>query len=248
MEKSVENKPEKKMFAPEGIVQALEKDPAMKDLVTELSNAKAGLSNTTGGFFSDNGKLFGNVQAKFEQGIIDGLKKGDIVTAVAVFHTSEPCTRTPILEALLDAGAKVACVYKKRTNFGEASASVCATEENYSSALARFEALKEMYHSDFFKDTPVKDRINNLSRGLSGTSYLLETGTEKYFCSFQDQVGNNGERECRVWAGRDVKGRARERKWAVSVFLQDEAELNMDKMLKRERIAISATAPTPSPS
>ena len=198
-------------FAPSNIVEEFAHDPSMGEIYSELY--KTGVYSINDVTPETEQAAYDSVvaaQAKFEQGVVNGLKSGKIVSAIAVVHTGGPCNplsykvnnRTSILEALLEAGGVVACVYQDKNELGRSSR---MEEKDYAAATARYQAYLKKYPN--LQDYPVEDKNNELTQELSGASYLVRTKEgEEYFYSFQSfQIQTIGKsatpRKWAVWAG-----------------------------------------------
>ncbi|MFA4994353.1 MAG: hypothetical protein WC521_03520 [Bdellovibrionales bacterium] len=198
-------------FAPLNIVEEFARDPSMGEIFSELY--KSGTFSINDVTPETEQAAYDSVvaaQAKFEQGIVNGLKSGEIVLAIAVVHTGGPCNplsyknnnRTPILEAILENGGVVACVYQNKNELGKPSR---MKEKDYAAATERYQAYLKKYPN--LQDYPVEDEKNELTQELSGASYLVRTKEGKeYFYSFQSfQIQTIGKsatpRKWAVWAG-----------------------------------------------
>lgn len=227
-------------FAPTPVVDAFKKDPAMDDAVQALSRSGVYTIHDVQATAEDNVyKAVVAAQAKFEQAIVDGLKNGDITSAVAVIHTGGPCNplsykvnnRTGILESLLDAGGQVACVYQEGSKLDKNAIPTKLNEtgqQEYLKAADRFDGYKAKY--PHLSDYPVTDSQNELTQKMSGASYQVQTKDgASYFYSFQSfqvqTIGqSNAPRSWAVWAGNvagedPVKPAVLERLAEVNAFL-----------------------------
>ncbi len=203
-----------------------EKSPVMADLIAKLSD---------GGYFSiehvppenepEAYKLVVAAQREFEQSIVDGLKSGGIVSALAVVHTGRPCNplsytvtdRTPVLEELLKLGAVVACVYQEDNRLGkDEKFKELVNQHSGESKAAEYLQASNRFASYVgakanLLDIPVKDVDKLLTKDMSGASYLVTLKDEtQFFYSFQSYqahtVGQNpAARRWAVWAGERPK-------------------------------------------
>lgn len=190
-----------KYFAPNSVLDVFEtytaKNPAMS-LVTDALQKK--------GFFSVEHvapeqkpavyDLVVEAQALLEQGIVNGLKTGEICAANAYIHTGGPANplshknnkRTKILLDFLEAGGMIACVYNEKNKLGvnEICNNLKNRKEraNYLRASIRYRKLLKEY--PFLIDVPVQDPTHWLTTKGSGASYDVWedlAGETKFFFS-----------------------------------------------------------------
>ncbi|MDD4616909.1 MAG: hypothetical protein PHW76_07360 [Alphaproteobacteria bacterium] len=244
-------------FAPKEVIERFKdlSDPVMPEMLQKIEEE--------GGFSFENVSpqnkkaaynTVVDAQKKFEEGIVEGLEKGNILAAVAVIHTGRPCNplsykkpnpRTKALEGIMGNGGLVVCVYQEKETLGLKKPPVGTSEEEYKKASENFQGLKETY-GEKLEDHPVEDLGEELTKGMSGASYLVTTNTgEKYFYSFQSYqvqtLEQGGETTWRVWAGKisSDNTKANEaiqtRKYEVDNFLKEKAGISLGTLLQREQ-------------
>jgi hypothetical protein len=263
-------------FAPSGVIAEFNKTPAMHGIVAKMSeNAFFSIDHVLPENEQKAYDLVVAAQATFEQAIVDGLKNGDIVSAVAVIHTGRPCNplsytaspdnkRTGTLEAILKAGGTIACVYQEQNKLGQNSVPDGVKKEEYQKASAYFSALQDTYPA--LEDYPIEDTFNELTKDMSGASYLMKTkeGKEYFysFLSYQKQTvrQNEAARRWVLWAGevepdfnacsKDVIKKKYEfmtRMWDVNYFLKEKAGISLDTLMDPPGVSVPGAKLTLEP-